>query len=84
MFFDYKGEPVELISKTTREYELYRYKGRPKHAWVPRYENQSEVTLTPIPEEVIEPDANSLNFTVWKTEPYEHQKAFHNVEPTHA
>lgn len=84
MFFDYKGEPVELIGKTTREYELYRYKGRPKHAWVPRYENQSEVTLTPIPEEVIEPDADSLDFTVWKTEPYEHQKAFLKFSERHA
>lgn len=84
MFFDYKGEPVELIGKTTREYELYRYKGKPKHAWVPRYENQSEVTLTPIPEEVIEPDADTLNFTVWKTEPYEHQKAFLKFSERHA
>lgn len=84
MFFDYKGEPVELIGKTTREYELYRYKGRPKHAWVPRYENQSEVTLTPISEEVIEPDADTLNFTVWKTEPYEHQKAFLKFSERHA
>lgn len=84
MFFDYKGEPVELIGKTTREYELYRYKGRPKHAWVPRYENQSEVILTPVPEEVIEPDADSLDFTVWKTEPYEHQKAFLKFSERHA
>ena len=84
MFFDYKGEPVELIGKTTREYELYRYKGRPKHAWVPRYENQSEVTLTPIPEEVIEPDADKVNFTTWKTEPYEHQKAFLKFSESHA
>lgn len=84
MFFDYKGEPVELIGKTTREYELYRYKGRPKHAWVPRYENQSEVTLMPIPEEVIEPDADALDFTVWKTEPYEHQKAFLKFSERHA
>lgn len=84
MFFDYKGEPVEVIGKTTREYELYRYKGRPKHAWVPRYENQSEVTLTPIPEEVIEPDADKVNFTTWKTEPYEHQKAFLKFSESHA
>ena len=84
MFFDYKGEPVELIGKTTREYELYRYKGRPKHAWVPRYENQSEVTLTPIPEEVIEPDADKVDFTTWKTEPYEHQKAFLKFSESHA
>lgn len=84
MFFDYKGEPVELIGKTTREYELYRYKGRPKHAWVPRYENQSEVALTPIPEEVIEPDADKVNFTIWKTEPYEHQKAFLKFSESHA
>lgn len=84
MFFDYKGEPVEVIGKTTREYELYRYKGRPKHAWVPRYENQTEVTLTPIPEEVIEPDADTVNFTTWKTEPYEHQKAFLKFSESHA
>lgn len=84
MFFDYKGEPVEVIGKTTREYELYRYKGRPKHAWVPRYENQSEVTLTPIPEEIIEPDADTVNFTTWKTEPYEHQKAFLKFSESHA
>lgn len=84
MFFDYKGEPVELIGKTTREYELYRYKGRPKHAWVPRYENQSEVPLAPIPEEVIEPDADVVNFTTWKTEPYEHQKAFLKFSESHA
>lgn len=84
MFFDYKGEPVEIIDKTTKEYELYRYKGRPKHAWVPRYENQSEVTLTPIPEEVIEPDADTVNFTIWKTEPYEHQKAFLKFSESHA
>ncbi len=84
MFFDYKGEPVEIIGKTTKEYELYRYKGRPKHAWVPRYENQSEVTLTPIPEEVLEPDADTVNFTTWKTEPYEHQKAFLRFSESHA
>lgn len=84
MFFDYKGEPVEIIGMTTREYELYRYKGRPKHAWVPRYENQMEVILTPVAEEVIEPDADSVSFTTWKTEPYEHQKEFLKFSESHA
>ena len=84
MFFDYKGEPVEIIGMTTREYELYRYKGRPKHAWVPRYENQIEVILTPVAEEVIEPDADSVSFTTWKTEPYEHQKEFLRFSESHA
>lgn len=84
MFFDYKGEPVEIIGMTTKEYELYRYKGRPKHAWVPRYENQMEVILTPIAEEVIEPDADSVSFTTWKTEPYAHQKEFLKYSERHA
>lgn len=83
MFFNYKGEPVELISCTEKEYELYRYKGRPKHAWVPRYENQSEVILTRVPEETIEPDSDSVDFSHWKTEPYEHQKSFLKFSEKH-
>lgn len=84
MYFEYKGEPVDVIDKTTREYEVYRYKGRPKHAWVPRFENGQEIPLIPINEEVIEPDADSLDFSLWKTTPYEHQIAFLKFAERHA
>lgn len=84
MYYLYKGEPVECINKTTREYELYRYKGRPKHAWVPRYENQVEIPLVPQMERVIEPDADKLDFSFWKTTPYEHQKEFLRYSQGHA
>lgn len=84
MYYLYKGEPVEVIGKTTREYELYRYKGKPKHAWVPRYENQIEVPLIPQSEDIIEPDCNDVDFSTWKTEPYEHQKVFLKYSEQHA
>lgn len=84
MFYTYEGEPVEILNKSTREYELYRYTGRPKHAWVPRYDNGVEIPLVPVMEEVIEPDAAKVNFDLWKTEPYEHQKAFLRYSQEHA
>lgn len=84
MFYTYKGEPVEVIGGTIREYELYRYKGRPKHAWVPRYENQQEIPLIPVLEETIEPDADKVDFSTWKTEPYKHQKEFLKFSEQHA
>lgn len=84
MYYLYKGEPVEVINITTREYEIYRYKGRPKHDWVPRYENQVEIPLVPQMEDVIEPDAESLDFSLWKTTPYEHQKQFLRYSQKHA
>lgn len=84
MYYLYKGEPVEVINITTREYEIYRYKGRPKHDWVPRYENQMEIPLVPQMEDIIEPDAESLDFSFWKTTPYEHQKQFLRYSQKHA
>lgn len=84
MYYLYNGEPVEVLNVTTREYELYRYHGRPKHAWVPRYENQIEIPLVPQMESVLEPEAAELNFTLWKTKPYEHQKEFLRFSQAHA
>lgn len=84
MYYTYEGEPVEVISKTQREYELYRYKGRPKHAWLPRYKDVREIPLIPVMEDIIEPDAESLDFSYWKTEPYDHQKDFLRYSQSHA
>lgn len=84
MYYMYDGEPVDVIDKTQREYELYRYKGRPKHAWMPRYKDGKEIELTPVMEDIIEEDAESLNFTLWKTKPYEHQKEFLRYSQSHA
>lgn len=84
MFYTYKGEPVEVLGKTAREYELYRYKGRPKHAWVPRFENQQEIPLIPVMEDIIEKDAEYLDFNLWKTKPYQHQCDFLRYSQSHA
>lgn len=84
MYYTYKGEPVEVINITSKEYELYQYTGKPKHAWVPRFENQEEIPLIPVAEEELEPEAKFLDFNVWKTEPYEHQKAFLKFSESHA
>lgn len=84
MYFMYKDEPVDLLTVTRNEYELYRFKGRPKHAWMPRYENGQEILLTQVKEDVIEPDADSVSFDYWKTTPYEHQKAFLKYSEKHA
>ena len=84
MFYTYKGEPVEVLNKTTKEYELYRYTGKPKHAWVPRYENGIEIPLIPVKEETIEPDADKLDFSYWITDPYQHQKEFLRYSQSHA
>lgn len=84
MYFEYKGEPVEVITTTAKEYELYRYKGRPKHAWVPRFENNLEIPLNPVLEEIIEPDADTVNYDVWKTKPYQHQRDFLKYSEKHA
>lgn len=84
MFYTYKGEPVEVLGKTAREYELYRYKGRPKHAWVPRFENQQEIPLIPVMEDIIEKDAEHLDFSLWKTKPYQHQCDFLRYSQSHA
>lgn len=84
MFYTYEGEPVEVLNKTTKEYELYRYTGRPKHAWVPRYRNGIEIPLIPVMEETIEPDADKLDFSYWITDPYNHQKEFLRYSQSHA
>lgn len=84
MYYLYNNEPVEVLHITSREYELYRYKGRPKRAWVPRFENQVEIPLVPQMEDVIEPDSEGLDFSYWKTDPYEHQKAFLRYSEKHA
>jgi SWI/SNF-related matrix-associated actin-dependent regulator 1 of chromatin subfamily A len=84
MYYTYEGEPVEVISQTTMEYELYRYKGRPKHAYVPRFKEGQEIPLIPVMEDKIEPDADKLDFTFWKTNPYEHQKEFLKYSQSHA
>lgn len=84
MYYLYKGEPVEVLNITSREYELYRYKGRPKRAWVPRYEDQIEIPLVPQMENIVEPDAKELDFTFWKTNPYNHQKEFLRYSQEHA
>ena len=84
MYYMYKDEPVEVLSMTTREYELYRYKGRPKHCWMPRYENGQEIRLIPVREEIIEPDCDKVCFDYWKTKPYEHQKEFLKYSEKHA
>lgn len=84
MYYLYNGEPVEVLNITSREYELYRYKGRPKRAWVPRYEDRVEIPLVPQMENIIEPDADELDFTFWKTNPYNHQKEFLRYSQEHA
>lgn len=84
MYYTYEGEPVEVIAKTQREYELYRYKGRPKHAWVPRYKEGQEIPLIPVMEDIIEKDAGCLDFSLWKTEPYQHQRDFLKYSEKHA
>ncbi len=84
MYYTYEGEPVEVIAKTQREYELYRYKGRPKHAWVPRYKDGQEIPLIPVMEDIIEEDAANLDFSFWKTNPYQHQKDFLRYSEQHA
>ena len=84
MYYTYEGEPVEVIGMTQREYELYRYKGRPKHAWVPRYRDGHEIPLIPVMEEIIEPDAANLDFSTWKTKPYKHQEEFLRYSQAHA
>lgn len=84
MYYMYDGEPVEVIEKTQREYELYRYKGRPKHTWMPRYKDGKEIELIPVMEDIIEDDAESLDFSLWKTKPYEHQKEFLRYSQSHA
>ena len=76
MYYTYEGEPVEILDTTQYEYELYRYKGKPKHAWLPRFKEGQEIPLIPVMEDIIEPDADKLDFTTWKTKPYEHQKEF--------
>lgn len=83
MYYLYKGEPVDVINITTREYEIYRYKGRPKHEWVPRFENQTEIPLVPQMEDIVDPSWESLDFSFWKTEPYDHQKEFLRYSQKH-
>lgn len=84
MYYMYEGEPVEVLEQTTREYEVYRYKGRPKHAWVPRYKDGVEIPLIPVMEDIVEEDADNLDFTYWKTNPYQHQKDFLKYAEKHA
>lgn len=83
MFYWYNTEPVECLTITKREYELYFYKSRPKHRWVPRFENDQEIMLVPDIEEHLNPSAKEYNYNIFKTEPYEHQKAFLEYAKAH-
>ena len=76
MFYLYAGRPVDILDETNREYEVYQFEGRPTHTWLPKQINGEDVQVTKVAEEVIEPDADKVDFTFWKTEPYQHQKDF--------
>ncbi len=84
MFYFYNGEPVEWLSKSARQYELYFYKSSPKHRWVPRYDDtKKEIQLIMQKEENLNPDADSYCYNKYKTDPYEHQKAFLDYARSH-
>lgn len=84
MYYTYNGTRVEVLDATTRDYELYFYDRSPKHAKVPRYdENGQQIPLIPHIEENINFQGDSYDYSTFKTEPYEHQKEFLEFSKTH-
>lgn len=84
MYYTYGDTRVEVLNVTTREYELYFYDRSPKHTWVPRYdESGQQIPLMPHIEENLNLQGESYDYSIFKTEPYEHQKAFLEYSKTH-